>query len=216
MDSSRRPDSWLQPDSGLCRSAPLLLLIRHAHTSAVGSSLSGRTDNVPLSEHGRQQLAALCYALRGVRIDAIYSSPLERARATAQALADERGLTVSLRDELLEVDFGEWTGKTFVELDALPEWQTFNRRRSSAQIPGGEHAVEIALRATRTLEAIQRAHPGETVAVVSHAEIIRSAVLHYQRRSLDLFHEIDIPPASVTEVRLSAKGAEVLSVGRAY
>jgi probable phosphoglycerate mutase len=163
--------------------ASLLLLIRHAHTSAVGTSLSGRTDNVPLSEHGRQQLVALCQALRGVRIDAVYSSPLERARATAQAVADERELTINLRDELLE-------------------------------IPGGEHATAIVARATRALEAIARGHPGETVAAITHAEVIRSAVLHYQRRSLDLYHEIDVPPASITEVRLSAKGAEVLSVGR--
>jgi probable phosphoglycerate mutase len=194
--------------------ASLLLLIRHAHTSAVGTSLSGRTDNVPLSEQGRQQLVALCQALRGVRIDAVYSSPLERARATAQAVADERELTINLRDELLEVDFGEWTGKTFVELEALPEWQAFNRRRSAAQIPGGEHATAIVARATRALEAIARGHPGETVAAITHAEVIRSAVLHYQRRSLDLYHEIDVPPASITEIRLSAKGAEVLSVGR--
>jgi broad specificity phosphatase PhoE len=52
------------------------------------------------------------------------------------------------------------------------------------------------------------------VAAITHAEVIRSAVLHYQRRSLDLYHEIDVPPASITEIRLSAKGAEVLSVGR--
>lgn len=190
----------------------LLLLIRHAHTAAVGTSLSGRAANVPLSVLGRQQLRDLREALREVRIDAIYSSPLERARATAQALAHERQLVVCCRDELLEVDFGEWTGKTFAELDAIPEWHTFNVRRSVAQIPGGEHAVEFALRATRALEAIRRAHSGETVAVVSHAEIIRSAVLRYRRRSLDLYHEIDIPPASVTRVRLSASRAEVLSV----
>jgi probable phosphoglycerate mutase len=192
----------------------IVLLIRHAHTAALAVSLSGRSADVPLSVLGGRQLLELRAALHGARIDAIYSSPLERARTTAQALADDRGLVLGLSDELLEVDFGEWTGKTFAELDAIPEWQLFNLRRSVAQIPGGEHAQAIAVRATRALETIRRAHPGETVAVVTHAEIIRSAVLRYWDRSLDLYQEIDIPPASVTRVRLSVKSAEVSSVGR--
>jgi probable phosphoglycerate mutase len=114
---------------------------------------------------GKEQLRDLCTVLYDVRIDAIYSSPLERARATAKAIAERQSLAVHVRDDLSEVDFGEWTGKTFAELEGTPEWRRYNRYRSTAQIPGGEHPATLAARATRALDDIQRVHPGHTVAV---------------------------------------------------
>jgi probable phosphoglycerate mutase len=190
-----------------------LLLVRHAHTSATGVSLSGRAADVPLSLHGRAQLRDLCAALHQIPIAAVYSSPLERARATAEALAEARSLIANLNDDLVEVDFGEWTGRMFAELERSPEWQTFNRCRSTTQIPGGEHPAAVADRAVRALDAIQRAHPGQTIVVVSHAEIIRSAVLRYLGYSLDLFCEIHIPTASITRVVFEANDACVVAVG---
>ena len=216
MNYSRGPEAagTARQQFGRLVTATTLLLIRHAHTAATDVSLSGRALNVPLSPLGKEQLRDLCTVLYDVRIDAIYSSPLERARATAKAIAERQSLAVHVRDDLSEVDFGEWTCKTFAELEGTPEWRRYNRYRSTAQIPGGEHPATLAARATRALDDIQRVHPGHTVAVVSHAEVIRSAVLRCLRRSLDLYHEIEIPPASMTEIAFTANGAQVMSVGR--
>jgi broad specificity phosphatase PhoE len=188
-----------------------VLLIRHALTSAVGRYLAGRTD-IPLSSEGRDQLRELCMYLRDTRIHAIYSSPLERTLATARALASERDVRVDIRDDLLEVDFGEWTGQSFESLDRLPGWRTYNSSRSTAEVPGGENAMALKRRIARVLADIRDCHPGQTAAIVSHAEIIRSAVLHSLGLSPDRFHQVDIAPASVTTLALRDDGVEVLTV----
>jgi probable phosphoglycerate mutase len=190
-----------------------MLLIRHAHAAGTDTSLAGRAANVALSPLGQQQLTTLRAAVRDISIAAIYSSPLERARQTANAVAAEHSLAVEAYDELIEVDFGEWTGRTFQELEELAAWRMYNRSRSTTQIPGGEHPSAVARRATRALEALHRRHPGETIAVVSHAEIIRSAVLRYLGYSLDLYHELEIPPASITKIAFTTNGPTVVAVG---
>jgi broad specificity phosphatase PhoE len=99
------------------------LLVRHAHVDAVGNSLAGRRDGVHLSEQGRREAAELARWLAGERIDRIYSSPLERARETAAELADGRTLRVEPTAQWTEFDFGEWTGRSFAELDGDPRWR---------------------------------------------------------------------------------------------
>ena len=100
----------------------------------VGISIAGRTSGVHLNDAGRQQAAALAGRLGGLPVAAIRSSPLERAMETAQPLAAALGLPVAQDAGLNEVDFGEWTGRTLIELDGLAEWRDFNERRGSARI----------------------------------------------------------------------------------
>jgi broad specificity phosphatase PhoE len=192
-----------------------VLLIRHAHTLAIGRRLCGRQLGITLSglgvlaaeELGRT-LAASC------RLAAIYSSPLERARATAHAIARHQQSRVHVCDALNEIDFGAWTGKTFHELDADPRWRTFNASRASAMIPGGEQPHAAQRRIVAAIAHLSREHRGETIALVSHAEIVRFALLHYRSASLDRYHEIDVEPASVSSVNVSPAGGHVVFVNR--
>jgi probable phosphoglycerate mutase len=181
----------------------ILLLVRHAHTDAIGLRLSGRTAEA-LSAAGRVQADLLARMLAGTRVAAIYTSPLQRTLETARALARHQAAPVREDAGLIEVDFGDWTGRTFEELDALPEWHAFNRSRGTAVIPGGETARDVQQRIVSTLERLRRAHAGSTLAVVTHGDVVRYAVLHYARAPLDLYGRFEISPASVTGLRLAS------------
>src|SRR5262245_34655712 len=99
------------------------LLIRHGSTAFVGKSLAGRLPNVPLDATGRNQAHQLVDRLADKRIAAIYSSPIERAVQTAEPLASRLGHNIQLRERLIEIDVGEWQGKTLIELQEDPRWK---------------------------------------------------------------------------------------------
>jgi probable phosphoglycerate mutase len=192
--------------------ATTILLIRHAMTNAVGARLTGRAPGVSLSPEGAAQAERLREHLRDVSIEAIYSSPMERAIATALPLARERGLAVQTLDGLNEVDFGDWTGLTFSQLDRLPEWRRFNRERGSAPVPNGERAADVQRRVIGTLAALAARHRGGTIAAVSHADVIRNAVLFATATPLDLWQRFEISPASITVVDYEHAMPRVLTV----
>jgi broad specificity phosphatase PhoE len=205
MDSRRGADGSGHPGS----SRTLILLVRHAHTDAIGVRLTGRASGVPLSDRGRAQLPAVQRALAPYRPAAIYSSPIERALATARAIAEVQRLPVLAHEGLIEVDFGEWTGRTFEQLETLDAWRRFNSQRGSARVPSGESAADVQTRIVTTLRALHRTHPGRTIVAVSHADVIRAAVLFYTGTPLDEFARFDVPPASVTALSLSEEKGSI-------
>jgi probable phosphoglycerate mutase len=115
---------------------------------------------------------------------------------------------------LVEIDFGEWTGKTIAELHQLADWKVFNSYRSGTRIPGGEIMAEVLSRALAELDRISQAHPGKDslVALVSHGDVLRTLVGHFLGMPPDLFQRIEISPASVTVVALDSYGPRVLLV----
>lgn len=171
-----------------------LLLIRHAHHDYIGKAIAGWLPGVSLSEFGRRQAAALPKRLDRAQISAIYSSPLERALETAAPLAAALGLEVEIRDGLREMNFGEFTGQTMVELDRTPVWHRFNLSRSNTRAPGGELMLETQARMVAELERIRYENHGGVAAVFSHGEAIRAAVMHYAGIPLDLYERIEIYP----------------------
>jgi probable phosphoglycerate mutase len=189
-----------------------LLLIRHAHHDYIGRAIAGWLPGVSLSRQGRIEAAALADRLADARIVAIYSSPLERALETASPLAERLGLRIEIRPALGEVRFGDWTGRTMAELDADPAWQRFNNYRSGTRAPNGEWMLEAQARMTGELERIRRDHPNNAVAVVSHGDVIRAAVMHYAGIPLDLFQRIEIHPASVSVIELDENGPRILKL----
>lgn len=190
-----------------------VLLIRHALTDAVGLWLAGRREGVSLSAAGRAQAARLGRELAArMPLAAIYTSPLERAHATAAALAAPQGVDAQTCEELAEIDFGAWTGKTFAELECDPAWRLFNRTRTAATIPGGEQPKDVQQRMLAAIRRLSERHPGATIALVSHAEPVRVTLLHYKAMSLDRHHEMEIEPASVSAVAVSPAGVRILYV----
>jgi len=182
----------------------IALLVRHAHTDASDLQLAGRTPSIHLSDRGTTELLRVRDQLVTVPLEAVYSSPLVRARETAEPLATDHGLGVDIEDDLNEVDFGDWTGETFAALASDPCWQAFNARRSAAIVPNGERPADVQRRTVMLLTRLAARHPHGIIAVVSHAEVIRSAILWFAGRSLDDFHQVSIDTASVTAILMSS------------
>lgn len=186
------------------------LLIRHATTDSVGKRLSGRTPGVSLNEAGQRQAQELAQRLARLPITAIYSSPLERALETAAPLAASLHLQPVICEDFMEMHFGEWTNCTFEDLQNQTGFKLFNTFRSSTQIPGGELMLEAQTRIITGLQKLRGQHPHETIAVVSHADLIKAAVAYYAGIHLDLFQRIEISPASVSVIELYDETARLL------
>ncbi|MBX7444313.1 MULTISPECIES: MSMEG_4193 family putative phosphomutase [unclassified Arthrobacter] len=178
----------------------LILLVRHGETPTTGTVLPGRAPGLHLSGRGRAQAEDVAERLTGLALDAVYSSPLERARETAEPTALRSGQEVREEAGLLECDFGDWTGSALTALAGRPEWQTVQHHPSAFRFPNGEGFAGMQARMVGTLEALRAAHPGRVVVCFSHADPIKAAVAHALGTHLDLFQRLVISPASVSAI----------------
>jgi broad specificity phosphatase PhoE len=152
-------------------------LIRHGRTTWNDEGRMQGWADPPLDEVGRQQARALAARLADARFDAIYSSPLLRARATAEAVAKLHGLRVNLDDRLRERNIGDWTGLTAEEARARnPRLFDADWRRLGP--PGGENQAALAARAAEAVDSIVKAHPNATIALVSHGGTLSAYLAH--------------------------------------
>ncbi|MGV3585713.1 MAG: histidine phosphatase family protein [Adhaeribacter sp.] len=188
------------------------LLIRHATTDSVGKRLSGRMPGVSLNPEGQAQAQKLAQRLAGAPIAAIYSSPLERTLQTAQPIAQILNLQLQTDESLLEMNFGEWTNADFKELANNQQFKYFNAFRSGTRIPGGELMLEAQARIVAGLLKLAQQHPNETVAVVSHSDLIKAAIAYFAGIHLDMFQRLEISPASISIIQLYAETAQILLV----
>ncbi|MDR6506727.1 MSMEG_4193 family putative phosphomutase [Arthrobacter oryzae] len=188
------------PSSEHREQGTLLLLVRHGETPTTGRVLPGRAPGLHLSDRGREQADRVAERLAGLPVDAVYSSPLERACETAEPTAVRTGRDVKHDDGLLECDFGDWTGAALADVAALPEWRTVQHSPSTFRFPRGESFTEMQARIVGSLEALRAAHAGGVVVCFSHADPIKAAVAHALGTPLDLFQRIVISPGSVSAI----------------
>jgi probable phosphomutase (TIGR03848 family) len=180
-----------------------LLLIRHGANELQESHVvAGWTPEVHLNEAGRAQVQALAQRLASVKLAAVYASPLERTMETAEAVAAPHDLPVVVREDLGEVRVGRWTGQPLEKLRKRRLWRKVQFVPSGMRFPGGESFQEVQARAVAELERVCAEHPKQTVAVISHADVIKAVVAYYVGLHLDLFQRLVIAPASLTVVEL--------------
>jgi probable phosphoglycerate mutase len=184
-----------------------LVLVRHAVTAHTGPLLSGRMPGVDLSETGIKQAEDAGARLAGLPITAIYASPIERTRQTAEHIAKHHDLPVQPLEGVIEADYGEWTGGKIADLAKTDLWKTVQVVPSRARFPNGGSIAEMQSRMVVALEAVVADHPGEMVLVVSHADPIKAAIAHFTGVHLDLFQRIVVSPASVTVFQLGPHGS---------
>lgn len=190
-----------------------ILLVRHGNTPTTGKVLPGRAKGLSLSDTGQDQAKTAAERIAALaRVDAIYCSPLERARETAAPIAAARGLKAKVDRGLLECEFGDWTGAQLSRLSKLPEWSTVQRAPSTFRFPNGESFTEMQVRMVSTLDRLRSAHPGGTIVCVSHADPIKAAVAHAVGTHLDLFQRIVISTCSISALAWSPHGPAVLAV----
>ena len=176
------------------------LFIRHGAHDYLGRAIAGSRPGVHLNELGQRQAEHLTDKLSLLNIDAIYSGPLERVRETAEPLCHARNLPLQVADEFTEIGLGDWIDRTFTDLAAEQLWGHYNSFRSSTTAPQGELMLEVQARVVRKLTELRRQH--ESVVIVTHGDVIRTAFAHFLGVHLDLFHRIEMDPASLSLLEL--------------
>ena len=185
----------------------LVLLVRHGLTAGTGTVLTGRTPGIPLDGRGREQAAALAARLAAVPLDAIITSPLERCRQTADAIASARnGHPVAVQEDerLAEVRYGDWTGKPLKRLAKDPLWRVVQAHPSGVRFPGedGESMPDVQHRAVGAVrEWNARLGRHATYLICSHGDVIKSLIADSLGMHLDLFQRIQVDPCSLTAIR---------------
>ncbi len=192
-----------------------LFLIRHGLTASTGRLLYGRTPGISLDERGRRQALDLVDRFHGVRLTAVYSSPLERCVETVEPLAAAKRLPIVRRDGLLEMDAGSWTGRSLASVRRTRVWRDIIERPSAAGFPEGETFAGAHRRIVAEIEWIARRHPRGRVAVATHGDVVRMLVSYFSGAPLDAFQRIIAETASVSVVTIDRAAIRVLLVNDA-
>lgn len=187
-----------------------LYLLRHGQTSLSRANMfcGGRLDP-PLTPDGERMAESFADCFASAPWAAIYSSPLQRALATAAPLARVIGRTVEARDGLAEIDYGRWDGKSVDEVDREyhDEYERWTADPAWNPPTGGETAVALAQRVTHVFEGIRAAHPDGNVLVVSHKATIRVALCALLGVDVGRFrYRFGCPVGSVSIIEFGAHG----------
>lgn len=178
-----------------------LIFVRHGQTEwSLSGRYQGRSD-LPLVAQGREQAFQTGLRLRGEGVGSILTSPLRRARETGEIIAETLGLDAPDVDHrLAELAYGAWEGRTQAEIrsrwpDQLRQWK---RAPESATFPGGECLADLRERLRLFLvDPMWAMHHGGSVLVVSHAGVIRAALLEAAQQPFSMFRQITVSTASV-------------------
>jgi len=184
-----------------------LILVRHGETEVNRAGLTLSRSDVPLNEKGRLQVQRLAASFAGQQVASIYSSPLQRARSTAQAIADALGLAVQVEDDLIELDTGETEGFNAEQLwerfpDFMAGWT--GTEAPTVLFPGGSETLsEAQERAWGVVERLRQQHDSQTVVIVSHAFVILVILCRALGMSLSNFRNLrtSLAAKSVLETR---------------
>ena len=196
-----------------------LILVRHGRTTAnAGGTLAGRLPGVRLDDTGEEQVRRVGERLASVPLAALVSSPLERCKQTAKAIAAAQSARLRITSErgLTECDYGDWQGRQLKDLAKEPLWKTVQAHPSAAAFPGGESMTGMQSRAViavrRQDAAIEAEHgSGAVWAAVSHGDIIKSILADALGMHLDLFQRLHVDPASVSIISYSSTRPYVLA-----
>lgn len=190
----------------------ILLLIRHGENDIMKTRLAGRLPDVHLNSYGQAQAEKLASALQPVALQAIYSSPMERAIETAAPLSAQKELPVQMHAGLLEVDYGSWQGHTYDQLSQENLWKLVLTAPAQVTFPGGESIVNVQKRSIQTFHEIIEQHSGEfdTIVCFTHGDIIRLASAFWLQMPLSAFHTLQTDTASVTAWHLHQNQTRLL------
>jgi probable phosphoglycerate mutase len=190
----------------------IVYLIRHGQNDYVKQGkLAGWLPGVHLNDVGREQAARVAETLKSSKLQAVYSSPLERATETAEPIAAAQGLKVDSLAGLGEINIGSWQGLSIRAARRRKLWPTIQHTPSLARFPEGESFLEAQSRIVETLESIRSKHSG-AIACVSHADPIKLAVAHYVGMPIDSFQRLEIGPSSISELSIEDGSARLIQL----
>jgi broad specificity phosphatase PhoE len=188
-----------------------LILVRHGETDWTRDGRYAGSRDVVLNALGIRQCQATATALAERSMAAVYATPLERARTSAEIVAKPHRLAVFVESRFREMSFGAWEGLTRDEAAAaFPEicrlwWNTPHL----AQIPGAETLGDVRARVLAGLGELRAAHDGETVVLVTHGVVVRLLVLDALGLGSDRLWALEASPAGITELEYEADWATI-------
>lgn len=174
----------------------VVFLVRHGVHDQL-TRLCGRSGGITLGEAGLLQADAAGRRLAGEGVEVVQTSPLERTRQTAERIAWACGVPLEIEESLMEIDFGDWTGRSFDDLAPEPLWRAWNADRDTVRPPSGETMLEVQGRLRVWLEGVVRSG-ARAVAAVSHADVIKAAVGLALGLSMRFHDRFEISPGSIT------------------
>lgn len=186
-----------------------LLLVRHGNTKLNSAErLWGQTD-VELSADGMRQAQRLCDRLAAQKINAIYTSNLQRASVTAEIIASSHQVDIVTCPELREINFGKIEGLTFKEVSQLyPEvTRLWSKWSLALKYPGGESVTELNNRVSKFLERLEKHTPEETILIVAHSAPLRLLICHLMGIGIEHWRQIRLDLASVSILDTYPQGA---------
>jgi len=194
-----------------------LVLLRHAHSSANAKGiLSGRNEGIALSKQGAVQAENLIARLEGVSFSAIRISPMQRCIETLEPWLSQQNSKVQKKtlidSNLIEVDFGMWTGKKLSQLRTKREWKTVQNSPQTMKFPGGESLKQLQNRAMKCVEEISLLPGSQPKLLVTHADVIKAILAGILTSGLKDFQKFSVNPASFTIIEFSKKSPRIISV----
>jgi ribonuclease H / adenosylcobalamin/alpha-ribazole phosphatase len=188
-----------------------VLLLRHGQTALSAERRFAGRDDIPLTGEGERQAAAVARRLARSGIDVIASSPLQRARRTAEAVAEATGAAMEVDNDLAEADFGSWDGLTFAEAgqrwpQELAAWMA----GPEAEPPGGESFAAVARRVLAALDRLLDQHRHKTLVIVSHVTPIKTVLCRALLAPPEAMFRINLSVASLSRIDCFDGGAAVV------
>jgi len=188
------------------------LLLRHGATElSAERRFAGRGD-IALTKDGVEQAGLAARRLAASPgVDVIVTSPLQRTRRTAEAVAEATGAPLTVDDDLIEADFGEWQGLTFAEArerwpDELAAWLA----TPDAAPPGGESFAMVAMRVLAAMDRLVESHPHKQAVVVSHVTPIKTLVCRALLAPPEAMFRMNLDVASLTRIDCFDNGSSLL------
>jgi len=179
-----------------------IVLVRHGHVAGIEPErFRGRTD-LPLTELGTRQARATAAAIHGRWQPArVYSSPLQRCVVTGQLIADACGVERQSCHELIDLDYGDWQGKSHEEVRSSSprEYQRWMSSPDLHRFPAGESLPMLAARVTEALRVVLQAHAAQTVVLVGHDSGNRALLLLALGLPLRAYRRIQQDPCGLSE-----------------
>jgi alpha-ribazole phosphatase len=189
----------------------VLVLVRHAQTDWNREGRYQGWRDTPLSEAGRVQAEAAGRLLASQPLAAVWSSPLQRARETAAAIAAPQRLEVKEDEAFKEMRFGDWEGLTRDEVNARfpAEYRAWGETPHLATPPGAETLTEVRQRVLHGLEDLRAAHDGQTVCLVAHGISIRMLILEALGLGTDRLWSLQVSSTGISELEFRDDWAAV-------
>lgn len=166
-----------------------ILIIRHGETAWNRGKIFRGTHDIPLNENGRQQARLAAQSLKDMEINAAYTSPLSRAKETAEIVTASHGISPEIHEGFIDMDYGDWTGKEDAEVAKLwpDEHAAWMSNPHTVRPPGGTTLEEIFDRSFSAMEELAGKHDGETIALFSHRVVNKLLVLGALSLGLERF-----------------------------